>query len=134
MTDANAQPKMASNAEAMTAASQLPPATDSQPMAASGAFRQEAWMVRDPCVLGDWADLIPGRHRDHALFTGYVHHALAEIDGLVANALDLALNELQIQFPVMRQYKAKTYFDTNRRIVFTPSNRFTTTTPRRIGI
>ena len=46
MTIANAQPRMASNAEAMTAAPQLLPATDSQPMAASGAFCQDAWTHR----------------------------------------------------------------------------------------
>lgn len=37
---------MAYNTEAMTAAPQLPSATESQPMAAIGVFRQDAWMRR----------------------------------------------------------------------------------------
>ena len=48
MTDANTHPKMASNADAMTAVSQLPPAIGSQPMAAIDAFRQDARVRQDP--------------------------------------------------------------------------------------
>ena len=42
MTNTNAQPRMAPNTEAMTAASQLPPATVSLPMAAIDVYRQDA--------------------------------------------------------------------------------------------
>ena len=59
MTDANAQSRMASNTEAMTAVLQLPASTDSQPIVAIGAFRQDAWVRRGSRLLNDGADLSP---------------------------------------------------------------------------
>lgn len=49
--------------------------------------------------------------------------ALVELDVLTAMSLNMTLNQLctiyRIQFPVLQQYEADTWYDTNGRIVFT---------------
>ena len=105
-------------------------ATSTQPMIAINAFRQDAWTCQDPRLPYNWATTLnPQRHRDSALCNDYARRQTpVEIDVLAAKALGLALDEFQtihsVQFPVMRQYKSKTDYDTTDRIVFTPSKGF----------
>ena len=82
------------------------------------AFRQDAWTRQGPRLPNDRPTFTPHWHRDHAQRSDYAHRqALLEIDVLAAKALGLTLDELQtihrVRFPVLRQYEAKTHYDTN---------------------
>lgn len=88
---------------------------------------RQVWLKRDGRLPDSFfTALTPHWQRQCALRTDYARRqALVEIDVLVARALGMSLEQLQtiyrIQFPVLRQNEAGTWYDRHGRIVFTTS-------------
>jgi hypothetical protein len=94
-------------------------------------FQNDSWLSSDPRLPHDhFKSLTPHWTRHVALRTDLSRRqALVELDVFAAQALNLTLDELltiyRIQFPVLRQNEAETYYDQNGRIVFTVSKGLT---------
>ena len=88
-------------------------------------FTNERWAKSDSRLDNKrFASLTSKWSWDTPLRTDYERRqALIEIDVLTSMALNMSLDQLKtiyrIQFPVLQQYEADTWFDANGRIVFT---------------
>ncbi len=87
------------------------------------AFNSDRFTLDDP-RLDDWTHLGPEWTWETPLRSPFARRqALVELDALAALALGLSADELcliyRVQFPVLQQYEADTWYDRRGRIVFT---------------
>jgi hypothetical protein len=89
------------------------------------AYNSDTWTKSELRLDNAYfAKLTPEWNRNSALRTPFERRqALVELDVLAARELKLSLDQLldiyRIQFPVLRQYEADTWYDQKGRIIFT---------------
>ena len=94
-------------------------------------FSSYSWLKNDSRLPKDnFSQLSSNWNYSTPLRTDYQRRqALVELDVITAMALGMTLNQLKtiycIQFPVLQQYEADTWYDTNGRIVFTNNRSLT---------
>ena len=95
------------------------------------SFTEEKWSKQDSRLENKRFSTLSDEWRwETPLRTDYERRqALVEIDVLTAMALGMTLQQLKtiyrIQFPVLQQYEADTWYDANGRIVFTTNRSLT---------
>lgn len=94
-------------------------------------YCEQEWSKKDVRLPSDtYSKLTASWNENYPVFSDYGRRQLMiEIDVLVARLLGMTLAQLksiyEIQFPIMQQYEADTWYDTNGRITFTNNRSLT---------
>ncbi len=94
-------------------------------------YNQESWAREDSRLASCFFENLSSKwSTEYALRSDYSRReALLELDVLVAMCLGMTLEQLKtiysIQFPILQQYEADTWYDANGRIVFTNNRSLT---------